>query len=39
MDEELLRSEAMAWELKQKGRSGRTAKQFVNNMLWKVSQK
>ncbi len=38
MDKEQLKSAAMAWELKQKGMSGRTARQFVNNMLWKKSQ-
>lgn len=38
MDEEQLKAEAMTWELKQKGMSGRTAKQFVNNMLWKISK-
>ncbi len=38
MDAEQLRSAAMTWELKQKGMSGRTARQFVNNMLWKKSQ-
>lgn len=38
MDEEQLKSAAMSWELKQKGMSGRTAKQFVNDMLWKISR-
>ncbi len=37
MDEEQLKAAAMTWELKQKGMSGRTARQFVNNMLWQTS--
>lgn len=39
IDEEVLEKEAMKWELKQKGMSGRTAKQFVNNMLWSYGAK
>lgn len=34
VDNETLRQEALKWELNQKGMSGRTAKQFINNMLW-----
>ena len=33
ISKEKLRAEAMKWELRQKGRSGRTARQFVNDML------
>lgn len=36
MEKEKLEKLAMQWELSQKGMSGRTAKQFINNMLWKV---
>lgn len=34
VDKDTLKSEALKWELNQKGMSGRTAKQFINNMLW-----
>lgn len=37
MDENTLKQEALKWELNQKGMSGRTAKQFINNMLWQNS--
>jgi hypothetical protein len=39
MDENTLKQEALKWELNQKGMSGRTAKQFINNMLWQSSDK
>lgn len=38
MDAEALKQEALKWELNQKGMSGRTAKQFINNMLWQNSK-
>lgn len=38
MDEENIKKEAMKWELRQKGMSGRTAKQFVNNIIWKIKK-
>jgi hypothetical protein len=38
IDEKTLEQEAMKWELNQKGMSGRTAKQFVDNMLWQDRQ-
>lgn len=34
LDPEVLKKEAMSWELNQKGMSGRTAKQFINNLIW-----
>ncbi len=37
IDEQTLKQEALKWELNQKGMSGRTAKQFINNMLWQSS--
>ncbi len=36
VDAETLKQEALKWELNQKGMSGRTAKQFINNMLWQT---
>jgi predicted AAA+ superfamily ATPase len=36
VDEATLKQEALKWELNQKGMSGRTAKQFINNMLWQA---
>ncbi|HAG05083.1 MAG TPA: hypothetical protein DCG28_06525 [Lachnospiraceae bacterium] len=38
VDEQLLKTEAMKWEIRQKGMSGRTAGQFVNYMLRKVQK-
>lgn len=37
ISDELLKQEAMKWELRQKGRSGRTAKQFINYILWEIN--
>lgn len=37
IDDEKLRSQAMQWELQQKGMSGRTAKQFVNHLEWSLN--
>ena len=37
IDENTLKQEALKWELNQKGMSGRTAKQFINNMLWQMT--
>lgn len=39
VDENTLKQEALKWELNQKGMSGRTAKQFINNMLWQMTEK
>lgn len=39
IDSEELKKQAMAWELQQKGMSGRTAKQFINNLEWKLNNK
>lgn len=36
INESELKNKAMAWELQQKGMSGRTAKQFVNNLEWTI---
>lgn len=36
MTEEKIRSLALRWELNQKGMSGRTARQFINNILWET---
>ena len=36
LDEQTLKAEALKWELNQKGMSGRTAQQFINNMLWQT---
>ena len=38
VDKETLKNEALRWELNQKGMSGRTAKQFINDMLWQKGQ-
>lgn len=35
----ILEKEAMKWELNQKGMSGRTAKQFINNITWQLNSK
>lgn len=35
--DDMLEKEAMKWEISQKGMSGRTAKQFITNMLWEIS--
>lgn len=34
LDEQTLQQKAMQWEIRQKGMSGRTAKQFINNLMW-----
>lgn len=34
IDPVILEKEAMKWELSQKGKSGRTAKQFINYIMW-----
>ncbi|MGN1317633.1 MAG: ATP-binding protein [Lachnospirales bacterium] len=39
ISEEELKNQAMQWELQQKGMSGRTAKQFVNHLEWKINNK
>lgn len=36
IDGGFLEKEAMKWELTQKGKSGRTAKQFINHILWET---
>lgn len=36
---DILEKEAMKWELNQKGMSGRTAKQFINNITWQLNSK
>ncbi len=38
INDDILKKEAMKWEMNQKGMSGRTAKQFINNLIWKNSQ-
>lgn len=37
ISDEELKAQAMRWELKQKGMSGRTAKQFVNHLEWSMN--
>lgn len=39
IDNEILKKEAMKWEINQKGLSGRTAKQFINNLVWEINSK
>ncbi len=36
LSEELLEKEALKWQMNQKGISGRTAKQFINNLVWQT---
>ncbi|MBR1735678.1 MAG: ATP-binding protein [Firmicutes bacterium] len=36
VSDEILEREARKWELYQKGLSGRTAKQFINNFMWGI---
>lgn len=38
IDQEELKKKAMQWELEQKGMSGRTAKQFINNLEWSLKK-
>lgn len=38
ISDDVLRAEAMKWELQQKGMSGRTAKQFVNHLEWNINK-
>lgn len=38
IDQTALEKMAMSWELNQKGMSGRTAKQFINNMIWQSQE-
>jgi hypothetical protein len=38
VDENTLQQQAMQWEIRQKGMSGRTARQFVNNLAWSRSK-
>lgn len=37
ISDEELKTQAMRWELQQKGMSGRTAKQFVNHLEWSMN--
>lgn len=39
ISKEELKKEAMKWEMNQKSMSGRTAKQFINNLIWENSNK
>jgi len=39
IDDNILEKEAMKWEINQKGMSGRTAKQFINNLIWQINIK
>ncbi|GHU57149.1 hypothetical protein AGMMS49975_22030 [Clostridia bacterium] len=36
--EDSLKAEALRWELQQKGFSGRTARQFINSIMWELSK-
>lgn len=36
LSDETLEKEAIKWEMSQKGISGRTAKQFINNLVWQT---
>ena len=36
LSDEILEKEALKWELNQKGISGRTAKQFINHLVWQI---
>lgn len=38
LDEQSLQQKAMQWEISQKGMSGRTAKQFINNLMWNTQK-
>lgn len=38
VSEDFLRGMALKWELNQKGFSGRTAKQFINSVLWEMKK-
>lgn len=38
ISEEFLKEQAMKWELNQKGYSGRTARQFINSVLWELNK-
>lgn len=38
LSQEILEKEALKWELNQKVMSGRTARQFVNNLLWQIKE-
>lgn len=38
IDEATLQQQAMQWEIRQKGMSGRTARQFVNNYMWNIDK-
>ena len=38
LDENTLQQQAMQWEIRQKGMSGRTAKQFINNLMWNTQK-
>lgn len=38
LDEKTLQQQAMQWEIRQKGMSGRTAKQFINNLMWNTQK-
>jgi len=39
VEPEALKKRALQWELSQKGRSGRTARQFVSHLLWELRKK
>lgn len=36
LSDEIIEKEALKWELNQKGISGRTARQFINNLVWQI---
>jgi len=36
LSDETLEKESLKWEINQKGISGRTAKQFINNLVWQM---
>lgn len=36
LSDEIIEKEALKWEVNQKGVSGRTAKQFINNLVWQT---
>lgn len=36
--EDFLKEQSLKWEIEQKGISGRTAKQFINNIIWNIQK-
>lgn len=38
ISEDFLREQAMKWELNQRNFSGRTARQFINNIIWELTK-